>query len=241
MEGQQMIEFHKVTKSFQQASTPIKDLSFSIKQGEFVYLVGPSGSGKTSLFKLLTREWLATSGTIRVGNYRLERMRANQLYLLRRKIGIINQSDLFLPNRTVYENLAYCLSALEIPRNEQDYRIKEVLVDVGMEDYQKYYPHEVSVGQSKKIAIARAVITKPSIIIADEPTANLDTKSAVEMMRLFYRINQRDTTMIVSMHDSTMVNTVRNRVIELKNGQIVRDAQEGGYSEFSDPKDVYVW
>lgn len=236
-----MIEFHKVTKTFSQANTPLKDLSFSIKQGEFVYLVGPSGSGKTSLFKLLTREWIATSGTIRVGNYCLERMQSNQLYLLRRKIGIINQSDIFLPNRTIYENLAYCLSVIEVPRSDQEYRINEVLVDVGMKDYQKYYPHEISVGQRKKIAIARSLITKPKIIIADEPTANLDNKSAVEMMRLFYRINQRDTTMIVSMHDSTMVNTVRNRVIELKDGKIIRDAQEGGYSEFSDPKDVYVW
>ncbi len=236
-----MIEFHRVTKYFKQVNTPIKDLSFSIKQGEFVYLVGPSGAGKTSLFKLITREWTATSGTIRVGNYRLERMRTDQLYLLRRKIGMINQSDLFLPNRTIYENLAYCLDVLEISRNEQEYLITEALEDVGMENYQKYYPHEISVGQSKKIAIARALITKPPIIIADEPTANLDTKSAVEMMRLFFRINQRKTTVIVSMHDSTMVNTVRNRVIELKNGQIVRDAKEGGYSEFDDPKDVYVW
>lgn len=236
-----MIEFHRVTKYFTQVNTPIKDLSFSIKQGEFVYLVGPSGAGKTSLFKLITREWTATSGTIRVGNYRLERMRTDQLYLLRRKIGMINQSDLFLPNRTIYENLAYCLDVLEISRNEQEYLITEALEDVGMENYQKYYPHEISVGQSKKIAIARALITKPPIIIADEPTANLDTKSAVEMMRLFFRINQRKTTVIVSMHDSTMVNTVRNRVIELKNGQIVRDAKEGGYSEFDDPKDVYIW
>lgn len=236
-----MIEFHRVTKYFTQVNTPIKDLSFSIKQGEFVYLVGPSGAGKTSLFKLITREWTATSGTIRVGNYRLERMRTDQLYLLRRKIGMINQLDLFLPNRTIYENLAYCLDVLEISRNEQEYLITEALEDVGMENYQKYYPHEISVGQSKKIAIARALITKPPIIIADEPTANLDTKSAVEMMRLFFRINQRKTTVIVSMHDSTMVNTVRNRVIELKNGQIVRDAKEGGYSEFDDPKDVYVW
>lgn len=241
MEEWQMIEFHRVTKYFTQVNTPIKDLSFSIKQGEFVYLVGPSGAGKTSLFKLITREWIATSGTIRVGNYRLERMRTDQLYLLRRKIGMINQSDLFLPNRTIYENLAYCLDVLEISRNEQEYLITEALEDVGMENYQKYYPHEISVGQSKKIAIARALITKPPIIIADEPTANLDTKSAVEMMRLFFRINQRKTTVIVSMHDSTMVNTVRNRVIELKNGQIVRDAKEGGYSEFDDPKDVYVW
>lgn len=241
MEEWQMIEFHRVTKYFTQVNTPIKDLSFSIKQGEFVYLVGPSGAGKTSLFKLITREWTATSGTIRVGNYRLERMRTDQLYLLRRKIGMINQSDLFLPNRTIYENLAYCLDVLEISRNEQEYLITEALEDVGMENYQKYYPHEISVGQSKKIAIARALITKPPIIIADEPTANLDTKSAVEMMRLFFRINQRKTTVIVSMHDSTMVNTLRNRVIELKNGQIVRDAKEGGYSEFDDPKDVYVW
>lgn len=241
MEEWQMIEFHRVTKYFTQVNTPIKDLSFSIKQGEFVYLVGPSGAGKTSLFKLITREWTATSGTIRVGNYRLERMRTDQLYLLRRKIGMINQSDLFLPNRTIYENLAYCLDVLEISRNEQEYLITEALEDVGMENYQKYYPHEISVGQSKKIAIARALITKPPIIIADEPTANLDTKSAVEMMRLFFRINQRKTTVIVSMHDSTMVNTVRNRVIELKNGQIVRDAKEGGYSEFDDPKDVYIW
>lgn len=236
-----MIEFSRVTKSFKQANTPINNVSFTIDQGEFVYLVGPSGAGKTSLFKLLTREWTSTSGTIRVGSYRLERMHTNQLYLIRRKIGLINQSDLFLPNRTVYENLSYCLSVLDVSRKDQDYQISEVLTDVGMEEYRNYYPEEISVGQGKKIAIARALITKPSIIVADEPTANLDAKSAVEMMRLFFRINQRNTTVIVSMHDSTMVNTVRNRVIELRNGSIVRDEQKGGYTQFDDPKDVYVW
>lgn len=236
-----MIQFQKVTKSFDKDNTPLQTISFSIKQGEFVYLVGPSGAGKTSLFKLLTREWEPTAGVIRVDNYRLERMRSNQLYLLRRKIGMVNQSDLFLPNRTIYENLAYCLAVLEVPSVETAERIEAALESVGMQDYQKAYPHEVSVGQSKKVAIARAMIGQPPIIIADEPTANLDTKSAVEMMRLFYRINQQGTTVIVSMHDSTMVNTVRNRVLELKAGRLIRDERGGGYTEFDDPKDVYVW
>lgn len=236
-----MIQFQKVTKSFDKDNTPLQNISFSIKQGEFVYLVGPSGAGKTSLFKLLTREWEPTAGVIRVDNYRLERMQSNQLYLLRRKIGMVNQSDLFLPNRTIYENLAYCLAVLEVPSVEIAERIEAALESVGMQDYQKAYPHEVSVGQSKKVAIARAMIGQPPIIIADEPTANLDTKSAVEMMRLFYRINQQGTTVIVSMHDSTMVNTVRNRVLELKAGRLIRDERGGGYTEFDDPKDVYVW
>lgn len=236
-----MITFTNVTKIATQGHRILERVSFSIAEGEFVYLVGPSGAGKTSLFKLMTREWEPTKGTIVIGNYPIEKMRLNQVYLLRRKIGMITQEDLFLPNRTVYQNLSYVLSVLEFPKKEWPSMIQTVLTQVGMLAQQHCYPEELSVGQSKRIAIARALITNPSIIIADEPTANLDTKAAVAIMKLFYRFHQRGTTILVATHDSTMVNTFRNRVLELDQGQLVRDEEHGGYTRFADPKDVYVF
>lgn len=236
-----MIKFKDVTKYAKRGNRILNNVSFTITEGEFVYIVGASGSGKTSIFKMMTREWNPDKGIIKIGTYAIEKIKENQLYILRRKIGLIPQEDLFLPNQTVYENLAYVLSVLGIEKYEWEQKIEGVLSQVGMQAYSRAFPEELSVGQTKRIAIARALITNPSIIVADEPTANLDAKSAVEIMKLFYRFHQTGTTVLVSTHDSTMVNTFRNRVLELSNGKLIRDEKLGSYTRFADPKDVYIF
>lgn len=235
-----MIRVKNISKKFANGSLALKHLSFEIDQGEFVYLVGPNGAGKTTLLKLLFKEESVSSGSIQVGNVLLEQLNSSQLYLLRRQLGIIAQEDIFLP-MTAYKNLAYCLAAIGISVQERKERILQALEMVGMSDYQEVHPSEMSVGQRKKLGIARAIASRPAILIADEPTANLDSRSAMEIMKLFLRINQTKTTVLLATHDSAMVNTLKQRVLELREGVLIRDEKNGSYSKFSDPKDMYVW
>lgn len=235
-----MIELKNVTKKYGQV-WGIKDLSVQIEQGEFVYLVGPSGAGKTTFFKLLAAQEQADSGSIRVGNIEVERLHREQIYKLRRQLGIVLQRDLFFPRLTVKENLETCLSALEVPQEKWGLRIEQSLASVKMERMTGRLPAQLSVGQQKKVALARALLNRPPVVIADEPTANLDVKSAKEMMQIFFRINQAGTTVLMATHDSTMVNSLRHRTLEIQNSQLVRDDRQGGYSRFADEKDVYVW
>lgn len=212
-----------------------------IEQGEFVYVVGPSGAGKTTLLEILSAQRSIDSGIARIGNIEIEYLRNEQIYKLRRQLGIVSQKDLFLPRLTIKENMETCMSALEIPTEKWEERMAEVLTSVEMMLFIERLTQELSVGQQKKIAIARALLNDPPVIIADEPTANLDVKSAKEIMQIFFRLNQMGTTIILATHDSTMVNSLRHRTLELKNGELIRDDPDGGYSRFSDPKDVYVW
>lgn len=235
-----MIELKNITKKYGNVWAN-RDISCVIKQGEFVYLVGPSGAGKTTLLEILSAQCSIDSGQLRIGNIEVEYLKNEQIYKLRRQLGIISQKDLFLPRLTVQENLETCMSALEIPEEVWDERMTEVLTCVSMTDLKERLPHEISVGQQKKVALARALLNHPPVILADEPTANLDLKSAKEIMQIFYRLNRLGTTVILSTHDSTMVNSLRHRTLELSHGRLVRDDPNGGYSRFSDPKDVYVW
>lgn len=161
--------------------------------------------------------------------------------MIRRQVGIVGQEDLLLPYLTVAKNVDYALQVLGTPRKLRQEKTAKALQLVGMFPQKDHYPEELSVGQRKKVAIARAIVTDPAVLIADEPTANLDAKSAVEVMKLLLRINQVGATILLATHDSTMVNTVRNRVVELQNGRLVRDEYQGGYTRFADPKDTYVW
>lgn len=236
-----MIKVKKLNKVYQNGQPALKDVSFEIAQGEFVYCVGPSGSGKSTLFKSLSKEIHVTSGAIQLNQYRVDRIPARDLYLLRREVGIVSQEDLLLTGISCFNNIAFTLKVLGMGRKEIREKTQEALELVGMSEYQKALPEELSIGQRKKIAIARALVNQPSILLADEPTANLDVNSAVELMKLFLKINQRGTTILLATHDSTMVNSIRQRVLELKAGNLVRDDYQGGYSVFADPKDVYVW
>ncbi len=236
-----MIRLTKVSKKFSNGTLALADISVAIPQGEFIYVVGPSGAGKSTLFKLLLKEEELSAGSIQVGNVLLEQLKDRHLYMVRRQVGIVRQEDLLLPYLTVAKNVDYALQVLGTPRKLRQEKTAKALQLVGMFPQKDHYPEELSVGQRKKVAIARAIVTEPAVLIADEPTANLDAKSAVEVMKLLLRINQVGATILLATHDSTMVNTVRNRVVELQNGRLVRDEYQGGYTRFADPKDTYVW
>ena len=235
-----MIQVNNLSKVYKNGCVALKNVHFHVEQGEFVYVVGPSGSGKTTLFKLLTREEIATKGKIQMGDFAVEKLKDDQMYQLRRQIGIVGQEDIFLPKQSVYRNLDFPLQIFNLTKAERRQRIEEVLTLVGMEEFMYQLPEELSIGQQKRIAIARAIINHPFVLIADEPTANLDIKTAFEMMKLFFRLNQQGMTILLSTHDSTMVNTLKYRVLELSHGNLLRDDQSGGYTTIFDPKDVYV-
>ena len=174
-----------------------------------------------------------------MGNVKISRLKNNQVYKLRRQVGVIRQKDLFLPNRSAYENVEYVLSACEVPREEWDKRILDAFTTVGMWNFREHRTYELSIGQQKKIA--RAIVTSPPVLIADEATANLDNRSAMDVMKLFNKINRQGMTVVFATHDSTMVNTLRRRTLELSYGNLIRDDKKGGYSATNDPKNVYVW
>lgn len=221
----------------------LKNVSFYMNAGEFVYLVGPSGSGKSTLLKLLSRQEKVTTGSIQIDNILVDKISDPKLYLLRRKMGIVTQEDIFLPQHSAYQNVAFAIEVVE--KNPQTeivtQRALAALEQVGMLAYKDTLITDLSIGQRKRIAIARALVNNPLVLLADEPTANLDVKSAVEMMKIFLRIHDAGTSVIIATHDSTMVNSIRKRVLELSNGNLIRDEKFGGYTRVFDPKDVYVW
>ena len=234
-----MIRFKQVSKTYGE-NLALRQVNFEIKQGEFVYLIGPSGAGKSTIIKLLTREELATSGQVIIGNTDLSKLKAQHVYKLRRQLGIVNQQDVFLENRTVKENYQAVLGATGVAETEWLAKIKRTLDLVGLAAYLDAYPRQLSVGQKKQVAIARAMLNRPKILLADEPTANLDPKTAIDIMRLFFRINRQQTTILMATHDSTIVNTFMRRVLELEEGKLIRDQAAGNYNVFGNPNDIYI-
>ena len=192
-----MIRLTKVSKKFSNGTLALADISVAIPQGEFIYVVGPSGAGKSTLFKLLLKEEELSAGSIQVGNVLLEQLKDRHLYMIRRQVGIVGQEDLLLPYLTVAKNVDYALQVLGTPRKLRQEKTAKALQLVGMFPQKDHYPEELSVGQRKKVAIARAIVTDPAVLIADEPTANLDAKSAVEVMKLLLRINQVGATILL--------------------------------------------
>lgn len=234
-----MIRFKQVSKTYGE-NIALRQVNFEIKQGEFVYLIGPSGAGKSTIIKLLTREELATSGQVIIGNTDLSKLKAQHVYKLRRQLGIVNQQDVFLENRTVKENYQAVLGATGVAETEWLAKIKRTLDLVGLGTYLDAYPRQLSVGQKKRVAIGRAMLNRPKILLADEPTANLDPKTAIDIMRLFFRINRQQTTVLMATHDSTIVNTFMRRVLELEEGKLIRDQAAGNYNVFGNPNDIYI-
>lgn len=234
-----MIRFKQVSKTYGEILA-LRQVNFEIKQGEFVYLIGPSGAGKSTIIKLLTREELATSGQVIIGNTDLSKLKAQHVYKLRRQLGIVNQQDVFLENRTVKENYQAVLGATGVAETEWLAKIKRTLDLVGLGTYLDAYPRQLSVGQKKRVAIGRAMLNRPKILLADEPTANLDPKTAIDIMRLFFRINRQQTTILMATHDSTIVNTFMRRVLELEEGKLIRDQAAGNYNVFGNPNDIYI-
>nr|WP_249038057.1 ATP-binding cassette domain-containing protein [Vagococcus fluvialis] len=218
----------------------LSDVSLDVSQGEFLYLIGPSGSGKSTIIKLLTCEERLTQGFLQIGNIDLLKLPDKKLPDYRRQIGVIPQDIFLLDHLTVYKNIVYSLNAIDFDRKKIKEKALAALSQVGMLSFKNDYPSELSIGQQQKVAIARAIVNNPKIILADEPTSNLDNKSSIEIMRILYKLNQDGATILMATHNSTIVNTVRNRVLEIDNGELVRDQSNGDYGLSTDNKDIFI-
>lgn len=224
-----MIEFSGVHKRYEGGVLALNGIDLRIDKGEFVFLVGPSGSGKSTLLKLMIREEVADSGTILLNNYKVHCMRDRYVPFLRRSIGIVFQDFRLLPDKTVYENVAFAMRIVRKPARLIRRQVPMLLSLVGLSSKSNNYPHELSGGEQQRVAMARALANNPSVLIADEPTGNLDPENAWEIMRVLNEINMRGTTVVVATHAKDIVDTMKKRVVELEKGKILRDQNHGVY------------
>ena len=225
-----MIECEHVYKQYKNGTNALYDVNFSVKQGEFVYIIGPTGSGKSTLIKLLDGEELPTKGNVEVVGINVGELKRKQVPIYRRNIGVVFQDFRLLPTKTVYENIAYALEVINMKKPQIKKRVDEVLDVVSLKEKKTSFPHELSGGQQQRIAIARAIANRPKVLIADEPTGNLDPGKSDQIMNLLERINKRyGTTILMVTHDLTLVNKHRKRTVVLEHGHIVADLEQGGY------------
>ncbi len=229
MEENGIIYLENVSKSYSTGSPAINDITLSIKQGEFVFIVGDSGSGKSTLIKLLLRELTATSGTVYVMGQDLAALKHRQIPKFRRNLGVVFQDFRLLNDRNVYENVAFAQRIIETPINEIRRNVPTILATVGLAGKYKAKTKQLSGGEQQRVALARALVNRPSILLADEPTGNLDPKNSWEIMQLLEEINEQGTTVIVVTHNREIVNAMQKRVIAMKKGIIVSDQEEGEY------------
>jgi len=218
-----MIEFDRVTKVYDNGTIALSDFSLSIEKGEFVFILGHSGAGKSTMLKLLLREETPTRGSIKVGDYRLDRMKERQVPYLRRKMGMVFQDFRLIPSMTAFENVAFAMRVTNIPPKIIRRRVPYVLQLVGLEDKARVYPDELSGGEQQRVALARALVHNPPLIIADEPTGNIDPELSYEIMELLIEINKVGTTVLVVTHEHSLVSQFNCRTIILRDGKIVSD------------------
>jgi len=225
-----VIRFENVTKVYAQGARPALDgITLEIEREEFVFLVGASGSGKSTFLRLVLREERATSGSVFVAGRELSSLSSWKVPSLRRQIGAVFQDFRLLPNKTVFENVAFALQVIGRPRHQIMSNVPEILDLVGLAGKEKRRPHELSGGEQQRVAIARAMVNRPPILLADEPTGNLDPTTSLGIMRLLDRINRTGTTVVMATHDDEIVDQMRKRVIELSTGELVRDQSRGVY------------
>ena len=228
-----MIEFEHVSKTYDKATDretkAVRDISLKIGKGEFVFIVGNSGSGKTTLIKLLLKEIEATSGNIRVGDTDITKMKRKMIPRYRRRLGVVFQDFRLLKDRNVYENVAFAQRVVVTPTREIRKRVPEVLAMVGLSSKYKSLPSQLSGGEQQRVAIARALVNRPEILLADEPTGNMDPGYAWQIMKLLEEINEMGTTVVVVTHSKEIVDKMKKRVITMKHGVIVTDKEESGY------------
>ena len=227
--GAPMIVFEEVRKVYEPRIVALRDASFVIEKGEFVFLVGPSGSGKSTIMRLLLKELEPTSGRIIVGGRELGRLKNSKVPMLRRNIGCVFQDFKLLHNRSAAENIAYALKVQGESNRAIRQKVPEVLALVGLSGKSNQLPDELSGGEQQRVSIARAFVNHPPLLLADEPTGNLDPETSIGIMQLIYRINRTGTTVIVATHDHSMVDKMRRRVVELQEGRIIRDEVSGLY------------
>ncbi len=230
-----MITFKHVTKAYD-GNIGLKDVTLSIDDGEFVFLVGPSGAGKSTFIKLILKEIDADEGEIQVGDFRVDQLSNREIPQMRRKIGMVFQDFRLLPKKTVFENVAFAMEILHKSPKAIKRRVPEVLKLVGIEDKSKRYPQELSAGEQQRVAIARAIVNNPRVVIADEPTGNLDPKTADDIMQLLDAINMAGTTVVMVTHAKDIVDKWNKRVVAINEGSIVRDSFGSyGYHENGRP------
>ena len=224
-----MIEFRNVTKKYDTGTEAVKNANFKIDKGEFAFLVGSSGSGKSTLIKLILKEEEPTSGHIIINGKDTTFLKPKRVPFLRRSMGVVFQDFRLLPDRTVYDNVAYAMYIVRSTPKHIRRQVPMVLSLVGLSDKAKVYPNELSGGEQQRVALARALVNNPSMIIADEPTGNLDPETAWEIMTLLNDINARGTTVVVATHAKDIVDRMKKRVIQIEKGNIIRDDKKGGY------------
>jgi cell division transport system ATP-binding protein len=226
-----MVVLDHITMRYSSDALGLDDVSLAIEAGEFVFVVGPSGSGKSTFIRLLIRELEPTEGRLVVGARDLGHLRRNRVPHLRREIGCVFQDFKLLPRRTVFENVAYALEVTGHSKRVLRRRVPEILALVGLADKSDRFPNELSGGEQQRVSIARAFVNHPRLLIADEPTGNLDPETSIGIMQLLYRINRTGTTVIMATHDRQMVDRMQMRVIQLEDGRVVRDQRRGAYQE----------
>jgi len=223
-----MISFSNVSKTFPLGNAALTDVSFEIEDNEFVFLVGTSGAGKTTILKLIMRDMIPTEGTITVNDMDIASRSFRSVEKLRRSIGVVFQDFKVLPEQNVFENVAVSLQVLGTPRDEIKKKVREVLDLVGLKHKEKVFPVQLSAGELQRVAIARAVCGDRKIILADEPTGNLDPKTTWDIMKIFKKLEGKKT-FVIATHNSDIVNSLKKRVLVLKDGRLVKDSRKGGY------------
>jgi len=224
-----VVELRGVSKRYDSGSAGLDQATFAVAAGEFVFLVGATGSGKSTVMRLLIKELEPTSGTVRVAGRDLAEVASERVPYLRRNIGVVFQDFKLLPGRTVYDNVAYALQVTGHSRREIRAKVPDVLALTGLSTKLHSYPDQLSGGEQQRVSVARAFVMHPPLLLADEPTGNLDPQTSVGIMQLLYRINRTGTTVLVATHDKAMVDRMRRRVIELRDGRVVRDEASGRY------------
>ena len=225
-----MIEFQNVTKTYDNGTEAIRGIDLKIEDGEFVFLVGPSGSGKSTIINLLTAELTPTSGSIHINGFELEGIKEKQIPYLRRTVGVIFQDFRLIEKKTVYQNVAFAMRVIGAPEREIRKRVPYVLDLVGLGEKSKSYPDELSGGEQQRVAVARALINNPAMIVADEPTGNLDPGKSLEIMLLLEQINALGTTVLVVTHEADMVDRFHKRVIAINEGKVISDGMDGYFN-----------
>jgi cell division transport system ATP-binding protein len=228
-----MIEFKDVSVTYPNDIQALRDVNLMIEKGEFVFIVGPTGTGKTTLLKLIFKEETPTQGSVLVSGQDVTKIRGSAIPRLRRRVGVVFQDFKLLPQKTVWENVAFALFVIDTPRKEIKARVSEALELVGLLDRADSYPHQLSGGEQQRVTIARAIVNDPPILLADEPTGNLDPDTSWDIVQLLSRINERGTTVIIASHDKHIVDKMNKRVVALDQGAIARDEKKGKYYELA--------
>ncbi|SFB48190.1 cell division transport system ATP-binding protein [Cohnella sp. OV330] len=224
-----MIEMHDIWKTYPDGTPALQGINIVIDRNEFVYVVGPSGAGKSTFMKLIYREEVPTKGQLSVNGFNIGKLKQRKIPYVRRNIGVVFQDFRLLPKLSVYENVAFAMEVVESPKRQIRRRTMEVLELVGLKHKASSLPAQLSGGEQQRVAIARAIVNSPSVIVADEPTGNLDPETSWGIMKLLEEINFRGTTIVMATHNKEIVNTLRKRVIAIERGTIVRDQQRGEY------------